>query len=510
MTHPAPTSPPADGHSPGPAAAKTYRCPPPVRAHGAISKTRSTDADASDPSAAAALAEHLAWGAAHLQSGRPDLALEAFDQAASIDRDDPAAQLNRGVVLRRLGRVTDARDSLECAARLAPDWPEAHHGLGRLHLDLGDAESAVACLSRAVELAPHSTATRHHLAVAWQRLGRDGEALAEYDALVAAGSNDWQTHNNLAFLLLRRGHFRRGFRELEWRFQAAGETPQRLNRPQPVWTGESLGGRTLLLCEEQGAGDMIQFVRLASRVRNLGGRILVECRRPLRRLFESVPGVDGCIAPDGECPEVDVQLPLLCLPRVLGLTLDEVPDRVPYVTASEDPCRPPLDEGLDPFLAPFAHRLKIGLVWEGSPDNAVNAARSCTPEVFAPLADISGVELFSLQFAPSDDIERRLAGLPIRSLAPWLGDFAHTAAVLERLDLVLTVDTSMAHLAGALGHETWVVLHAPDPDWRWLEDREDSPWYPSLRLFRQPEPDDWAGAVNAVAEALVCAVEDRP
>lgn len=511
MTHPVLTPQPVDGNLAGRPAAKTYLCPAPVRAHGAISKTRpGTDASAGRDTLVSALADLLAQGATHLRHGRSAQALNAFDRATSLDPADPAAQFNRGVVLRRLGRHVEARKSYERAAALAPLWPEVHHGLGRLHLDLGDAESARACLSRAVELAPESTGARHHLAVAHQRLGRHDEALAEYEHLVANGSSDWQTHNNLAFLLLRRGDFRRGFRELEWRFQAGGATPQRLDRPQPVWHGENLAGRTLLLCEEQGAGDMIQFVRLASKVNDLGGRVLVECGRPLRRLFEWVPGVDGCVDPAADCSDAHFQLPLLSLPRVLGLGLDEVPSRIPYVTAAQDPEMPALAEVLDPTLAPFADRLKIGIVWEGSPDNAVNDVRSCTPEVFAPLAEVPGVELFSLQFAAPDEIELRLDGLPIRSLAPWLGDFAHTAAVLERLDLVLTVDTSMAHLASALGLPTWVMLHAPDPDWRWLEGRDDSPWYPSMRLFRQPSRGDWAGALRSVADAARDLLGARP
>ena len=518
MTHSILTPRPAEARSPAQPIAKTYRCPPPAPAHCTVTKTEVTKTEVigtrpvtgeSSPTAGISLTDLLAQGAADLQDGRPDLALESFEQAASFAPDDPAAQLNRGIVLRRLGRLDEARLSLERATHLAPDWPETHHSLGRLHFVLGDTESALAHLSRAVELEPRLTVARHHLAVALQRLGRDDEALAEYEHLVAAGSTDWQTHNNLAFLLLRLGDFRRGFRELEWRFQSGGMTPQRLHRPQPVWSGEPLNGRTLLLCEEQGAGDMIQFVRLASQVQDQGGRVLVECGRPLRRLFETVPGVDGCVAPEADCPEADLQLPLLSLPRVLDLSLGEVPGRVLYVAASEDPSLPALAEGLDPFLEPFADRLKIGVVWEGSPANAVNDVRSCTPEVFAPLAQVPGIELFSLQFAPPDEMERTLDGLPIRSLAPWLGDFAHTAAVLERLDVVLTVDTSMAHLAGALGLRTWVILHAPDPDWRWLEGREDSAWYPSLRLFRQPSRGDWVGAMRSVADAARDLLEAR-
>ena len=503
MTNSAATPRPIAGQSAGRCKAKTYCCSPPQARDSRIRirPEASGHSRPSDPGLAPTFADSLARGAELLRIGRPVQALEAFDHAVSLDCDDPAGHLNRAVVLRRFARHAEAMASFERATQLGPDWPETHHGLGRLHLDRGAAEAAFACFARATELAPEWNVARHHLAVALQRLGRDDEAVAEYECLVDAGSTDWQTHNNLAFLLLRRGDFRRGFRELEWRFQTQGETPPRLNRHQPVWHGEPLDGRTLLLCEEQGAGDMIQFVRLASRVQNLSGRVLVECGRPLQRLFESVPAVDGCVEPDTACPEADVQLPLLSLPRRLDLALGDVPSEVPYVSASPDPALPSL-AGLDSCLAPFAGRLKVGLVWAGSPDNAMNGVRSCAPEALAPLAAVRGVELFSLQFAQPDEIARRLDGLPIHSLAPWLGDFAHTAAVIQRLDLIVTVDTSMAHLSGALGFPTWVLLHTPDPDWRWLEGRDESPWYPSLRLFRQPGPGDWAGIVRDVAAAL--------
>ena len=484
-----------------------------------------------DPEEAVALGQLLAEGGEWMRRGQVEAAIERFQRARCVAPEDPAALLNLAVAQRRSGRAAEARALLNQALELASDWPEIFHNLGSLELGEGRLEEALEPLKRALDLAPdwpepfHTLGlvhrrmqqlsealqafdealrlrpdwieARHNRAVTWQLAGLEDRALAEYESLATQGCGLWETHNNLAFLLLKRGDYRRGFRELDWRFQNGGEPAARVHRPQPLWRGQPLQGRTVLLCEEQGAGDMIQFIRLAAAVRDLGGRVRVECSTNLRRLFESNALLDGCVGPDEPCPEADFQLPLLSLPRVLGTRLEDIHGTRPYLEA--DPTADDeLKSTLDPWLARFADRFKVGIVWTGSPLNGVNAARSCRPEDFVPLADDERIALFSLQYAPQE--QTSLGDLPIHNLIDFLGDFAHTAAVLRRLDLVITVDTSMAHLAGATGAEAWVLLHRPGADWRWLEDREDSPWYPTLRLFHQPRAGQWAAGQGTMGQ----------
>ncbi len=514
-----------------PSVAKTYLPDPAHRPSGDWrARTRVQD----DSDRAVALARLLAEGVEAMGRGRLESALQRFQRAHCLAPEDPAPLLNGAAALRASGRDPEARGLLERALELGPDWPEIHHNLGSLELDTGRPEAASASLIRAVELAPewpeaHHTlglvyrllerfdkaleafdqalrlrpgwpTARHNRAVTHQLSGDEDRALSDYESLAAEGCNLWETHNNLAFLLLKRGDYPRGFRELNWRFQNGGQPAPRVHREQPIWCGQDLQGRTVLLCEEQGAGDMMQFVRLAASIRDVGGQAWVECSGHLRRLFELCPLLDGCVAPDEPCPEADFQLPLLSLPGVLGTRLEEIQATArPYLKPDPASDRE-LKSTLDPWLEPFADRFKIGIVWTGSPLNGVNGARSCRPEAFVPLANDERVALFSLQFAPRE--ETGLEGLPIHNLIDFLGDFAHTAAVIQRMDLILTVDTSMAHLAGAIGAEAWVLLHRPGADWRWLEDRSDSPWYPSLRLFHQSRPGDWHGLMATVQDAL--------
>ena len=511
--------------------AKTY-LPDPVHLPQAGWQTRIRNPAENDR--AVAVTRLLAEGVDAVREGDVESALQAFQRAHILDPEDPAPLLNGAVALRRAGRPAESRGLLVRALELASDWPEIHHNLGCLELDEDRPGAALPSVRRAVELAPDwpearqtlgltyrrlerydkaleafeqalvlhpgwQTA-RHHLAVTHQLSGDEDRALEAYESLVAEGCDLWETHNNLAFLLLKRGQYPRGFLELNWRFQNGGEPAPRLHRSQPIWRGEDLRGRTVLLCEEQGAGDMMQFIRLAESIRRRGGRAWVECGDHLRRLFESCPFLDGRVAPDEPCPDADFQLPMLSLPGVLGTHLEDVQAAArPYLRPDPE-ADMELKSTLDPWLAPFADRYKIGIVWTGSPLNGVNEARSCRPEDFVTLAADERVALFSLQFAPRETTG--LEGLPIHNLIDFLGDFAHTAAVMQRMDLILTVDTSMAHLAGAVGAEAWVLLHRPGADWRWLEDRTDSPWYPSLRLFHQPQPGDWGGVMTEVRDAL--------
>jgi tetratricopeptide (TPR) repeat protein len=431
-------------------------------------------------------AAHLNLGVARKAAGDLDGALSGMLRALELVPGWPEARYNLGNLLVARGDFPGAASAYRRALDARPDWPQAWNALGTALRQAGDLAGSLEAHRQAIALAPDWSAAHHNLAVALQRLDREVEAEEGFRQAIERDPEADESHVSLGLLLLKQGDFAAGWREFEWRF-ANGGVPAKLGgRPQPVWQGEPLAGRTLLVCAEQGSGAQIQFLRFVPKLAELGGRIFVEAPSNLARLFASCPG----IVPLGEpCDEADLQIPLLSVPRVLGTTLETLPAEIPYLSAPTEP-RPDLDAALSPYRDDF----KIGIAWSGNPLHCLNPDRSCSPADFAVLGDLPGMRLFSLQYG-----DQYAQG--ITSLAGSLGDFASTAAVMERMDLILTVDTYTAHLAGALGRPVWTLLHTPC-DWRWMAGQDDTPWYPGMRLFRQPSPGDWPGVFQQVRAAL--------
>ena len=303
------------------------------------------------------------------------------------------------------------------------------------------------------------------------------------------------------------GRFEQGWPGYEWRWKCKefGSLPP---FHPPLWDGSPLDGRTILVHAEQGLGDTLQFIRYAPLVHQRGGRVILVCQPPLIGLLTRSPGVERLVAQGEALPDYDVHVPLMSLPGLLGTTLESVPADVPYLDAE-----PQLVEA-------WRHRLgsypgfKVGIVWQGNPKFRLDRRRSIPLAQFAPLARVPGVHLFSLQKGPgAEQLAAVTDRFPVTDLGRRLDDFMDTAAVLKNLDLVISVDTAIAHLAGALGIPVWVALPFV-PDWRWLMDREDSPWYPTMRLFRQARPGQWEDVFQRIAEALqrrlAAPVELRP
>lgn len=285
---------------------------------------------------------------------------------------------------------------------------------------------------------------------------------------------------------------RRGFTEYESRWQKEDNPARPFS--QPLWDGSSLEGKTILLHGEQGLGDQIQFIRYVPLVAQYQGRIVVECSPPLVRLFTSVAGIYQLIARGEDLPTFDVHAPLMSLPRILGTTLETVPAQIPYLypTAS-------ISLRLE---TPPSTSLKVGIVWAGSPFFKGNYKRFCPLSYFLNLLNVPNIAFYSLQKEPQvEELTKLSPPLPIQDLGTQMNDFADTAFVLQQLDLVISVDTAVAHLAGALGKPVWLVLSF-SPDWRWMLKREDSPWYPTMRLFRQSQFGDWQGVFEQVEQAL--------
>ena len=426
-------------------------------------------------------------GTTLLAGGDPVGAAEAFLAAAQLDPDFAPAWLNLAETLRGLGAVADATVMAERALALRPGDPQSLQVMGNARHDQGDFAAAAACYRAALIRAPNHAGLWTNLGNSLHALGRPAEALAAQDRAVALAPEDAEARFCRALTLLASGDFARGWAEYEWRFRRPGRPGRRFG---PAWHGEPIEGRSILLHAEQGHGDTLQFLRYVPLVAARGARVVLEVQPALRRLAERVPGAWQVLAAGEPLPPVDAHCSLLSLPLACGTRLASIPAAVPYLSAAP---------GL--WAARLPRGLRIGLCWAGAATERglpfpLDQRRSLDPALLAPLAGLPGVVFVSLQ-----KDARGTPPLPLVDPMPLMRDFADTAGLIAALDLVISVDTSVAHLAGALGRPVWLLSRA-DACWRWLHGREDSPWYPTMRLFRQRAPGDWQGVIGRVLAAL--------
>jgi tetratricopeptide (TPR) repeat protein len=404
-----------------------------------------------------------------------------------------------GCALKARGDVDAARREFEGALALDAGHAGACLQLGNL-LFAREPERGLAMFERAFEIDPAYPGVARCLTLGYLAIGTIAadlehwqEMFAAYERALAVDPHHAATHFNLATELLRQGRLLEGWREYEWRWQWKdfGDRPR--NFSQPLWQGKPLDGARILLHGEQGMGDVIQFARYAPLVSERGGRVVLEVYPPLGRLLAQLPGVESVIARGDALPPFEWQCPLMSLPLAFGTTLETIPARAPYLSAQPAALDPPSRPAVP------AER-RIGLVWTGSRAHLTNARRSVPLALMAPLTRMEGTRWYSLQNEPDESLAQ--VGASLVNLESRLGDFADTASLVASLDLVVTVDTSMAHLAGALGKPVWILLSKPS-DWRWLLDRNDSPWYPTARLFRQRTRGGWPGVIDEVRRALL-------
>jgi len=434
----------------------------------------------------------LNLGAALMDTDALDEAAEHLRRAAALDPKLPEAPYNLGNLAEKRGDLTAAAESFKHATALRPQFYEAHSNLGAVLLKADNPEAAQGSLGEAVALRPDDAEAHHNLASALGELGRHEEALASCARAIAAEPTHPQANFVAARLLLAQGRLREGFEQYEWRWKLGTLVPRAF--PVPLWSGEDIAGRTILLHGEQGYGDTIQGLRYVPLVAARGGRVVLEVPQPLLRLAARLPGVAELLASGQALPSFDLACPLLSLPRAFATSLETIPAEVPYLFAEADA----VARWRQALEGPG---LKVGIAWAGSPLHRRDTRRSMDLEKLEPLLRIAGVHWFALQVGErAADLARLPPGL-VTDLSPRLSDFADTAAVIANLDLVVTVDTALAHLAGATGRPTWLMLQMA-ADWRWLTDREDSPWYPTLRLFRQRRRGDWEDVVEQVCVAL--------
>lgn len=461
--------------------------------------------------------------------GEHESAIECYDQAIAIAPDYLDACVNLGSALKALGNYAKA---VECYRRVLEKMPtcaEAHNNLGVVLQSAGSFDEAAESYQRAIELRPDYAEAYSNSASLLRETGRLGEAADKYRAAVQLQPDLVEAHVGLAdtlsdmnapadamreyaralsiapnhaearfarsLAMLRAGDFERGWDEFEWRWK----TPQLRHRELPAarWNGEPLEGQTILIHAEQGLGDTIQFARYLRLVKQRGGSVIFACQRELHPLFDGVAGIDDIATLGEPLPEFDFHASLLGLPRTFGTSLETIPNDVPYLRANT-----PRVDRWQQELSQISGK-KVGICWQGNPDYRRDHFRSFPLAYATRLAAQGDITLVSLQRRG----EELSAAPTVRDGVVFFqevdedGAFVDTAAIISNLDLVISCDTSVAHLAGAMGVTTWVALESA-ADWRWLADREDSPWYPTMRLFRQTTLGDWNAVFDRMADAL--------
>ena len=474
-------------------------------------------------------AAHLILGAILAEQGRLDEATVAFRRALELKPDDAAAHNNLGNALAGRSQIDEAVAAYRRALQLKPDYPEAHMNLGIALAGQGQREEAMAAFHRALKLQPNYAKAHYNLGNALRNWDQFEEAAASYQRALQLKPNYPDTHNNLgvalieqgnfdeataacrqalhlnpdfvrakfnlAFLLLLHGDYELGWPLYEARWEALHYAKRHF--AQPRWDGSMLDGQRVLLHAEQGSGDSIHFIRYAPLIAARGGKVIVECQRTLVELFRTVNSVSEVVAIDDALPPFDLHLPMLSQPLAFQTTRETIPPEVPYLFA--DSAR---REIWRRRLGDNRSHLRVGVSWAGNPEQARDRFRSLPLHHLLPLLEMEGVEFFNLQKGHGTaEIEELPGTARIIDHTAHIEDFADTAAFVAELDLIVSVDTAVAHLAGALGRPVWILLSFV-ADWRWGLENEQNPWYPTMRLFRQPVVGDWGSAIQRVRVEL--------
>ena len=450
---------------------------------------------------------HYNLGNSLLRIGDHQSAAHAFGEAVRLKPNFPQAYYNLGMAHFGAGKIREAIEAYSTALALKKDYTEAANNLGLALESMDRHEEAIAVYERSLSFRPDNAQTLANLGSALLQAGRLEEASAAFEKAIGLAPDFADGHWNLALSELLRGNYERGWAEYEWRWRIKSSVPSP-HRSVAAWKGEGLEGKTILIYAEQGFGDTIQFARFLPLVAARGGRIVFECQVELQRLFSGVGGIWQTVARGKKLPEFEVQCPLMSVPGVLGLGKPVPVSRRPTQPSAGVPgegeksaiaagsyIRPPFA-----FSARWKSGPRIGLVWAGSPTQANDRRRSIALEMLAPLARFRDVHFYSLQKGAAGK-QKPPEGLNLIDWTQRLTDFADTAAMIDQMDLVVGVDTAVMHLAGAMGKAAWVLLPVVPP-WHYGMVGDTSPWYPTLRLFRQKRGGDWRTPIWQLVEAL--------
>jgi len=427
---------------------------------------------------------------------RFDEALSDYDKALALHANNPDAFNNRGAVLNKLERFEEALADLDKAIALKPDHAEAHYNRGTTLVDLRRFEGALAEFDKAIALRPDYAQAYYSRGTAYLALTRIDEALADFDRAIGFKADHPHAWWNRALGKLLTGRYREGWAEYEWRLQVDPTAQSRRDFRRPRWTGNrDIAGKTLVLHHEQGFGDTIMAARYVRPLIESGARVVIDAPAPLASLLSQIDGAQVVTAEDA-LPPFDFHCPMMSLPLAFATTLGTIPADVPYLSA------PPVHAEKWAQRLPSSGVPRIGIAWAGNPTYKQDRTRTIGLPSVLPLLSRTDVQFVGLQRdLRAGDAEILQSNPQVRNLGDALESFADTAAVIASLDLIISIDSATVHLAGALGKPVWVLLPYA-PDWRWLLGRDDSPWYPTVRLFRQARLDDWSGVVERVAEEL--------
>jgi Tfp pilus assembly protein PilF len=426
------------------------------------------------------------------QRGRPDIAVQLIQRAIAVQPNTGDFHFNLAGVLRAMGRLDESITQLYRTVELKPEMAAAYANLGLTLSDVGRLDEAMIAFNKALEVDPNQPGVYLDMGnVYWKRFQHE-QALACFRRGIEFDPQGAALHWSVARVSLQLGLFKEGWEEFEWRLKFKD---MQLDRgfAEPTWDGSDASGRTVLLHTEGGIGDAVNFIRLVPLAARRGGRFILECQPTLIQLFQGAPGVEQIVGRGQTLPPFDLHLPLQGLLRILGINLENIPNKVPYLHAPND--------RVDAFAAriPSDGKLKVGLAWCGVMYSEADF-RSRDLDIFRPLMNLPNIRFFSLQKGEAS-VQKPPAGVDWVDFTSELKTFSDTAALVENLDLIISVDTSVAHLAGALAKPVWVLIPTQS-DFRWLLHRADSPWYPTMRLFRQNYGDDWSKPIAAMTKAL--------
>ena len=428
-----------------------------------------------------------------IRSNKLSEAIKILEQELSSNPKNPDALHLMGVVAYQAGLFQSAIDLIESAIRIRTEEPRYYNDCGEAYRRMGNLGAGIARFRRALVLDPGCLSAHNNLGSAFMEEGKIEQAMASFRHVLQIDPQNADAHYNLSLALLLTGDFRAGWEEYKWRWESAQKQFKR-NFSAALWNGGPQEERTVLIYCEQGLGDALQFIRYIPLVQARVGRVVVECRKELVRLFKSIPEISLIEYGQSE-PECDLQLPIMSLPGVFGATIDNIPARIPYLFSE-----PEIAKHWQNRIG--AHKeLKVGIAWAGNKNHVNDYNRSCPFELFQPLLQIPGIHFFSLQKRDVQDPPLPDFKGSLMDYSAELNDFADTAGLISALDLVISVDTAVAHLAGALGKPVWMLLPFV-PDWRWMLKRNDSPWYPTMRLFRQSAAGNWPPLIKQIAEEL--------
>jgi tetratricopeptide (TPR) repeat protein len=445
-------------------------------------------------------------GNALRMSGRFDEAIATLQRALRVNPSYVEAYNNLGLALSKLERLPEAEQNFRKAVQFRPEQTDLHNNVGVCLLQQGKLAEAVSSFQEALRLQPGYIEAHNNLGYTFRNQGRFTEALACFEKTLQLNPEHAGAHHNRSLIKLLRGELEEGWAEYEWRWKCPEFTLPPFRKP--LWDGSDFTGKRILLHTEQGIGDSLQFVRYALLVKARGGTVWLACPQNLVQLLSTCKGIDRVLAKGGPIPDFEIHAPLLSLPHILKTTRDAIPAGVPYLFAE-----PSLIEKWRQELNAM-REFKIGICWQGSPQYREDRFRSFPLAYFEPIARVEGIRLYSLQKGPGTEQLRTFGGrFPVTDLGTSLdqntGAFVETAAVLKNLDLVISADSALGHLAGALGVPAWLAIPFV-PDWRWTLYGETTPWYPTVRLFRQSEFDKWQSVFARMAAELQANLAGRP